>query len=611
MLRKLLGAFSVVALTLVVASSASAITVSELKALGLTDAQAQAIAAVLSASASQNTSVSTTAYTRDLTIGSTGSDVVALQDMLIANGNLVMPAGVSKGYFGALTKSSLMKYQTANGISPASGYFGPITRASIKVVSPGTPTTPGSSNSGDLKGGAGDIKSVDKTTSGTETTLGEGKTEDVLGFDIDSDNNSDLEITSIRVSIGAGSAGSTRLNRYLDEASIMMDGDEVGMVDVSDFSRDGATSTATISLKNAVIKADDTARFYVTLTATDSINDSDLDNTLSVVVDRIRFEDATGAILTENASGINESVDFDDSSADDDARVKSDSATRDAGLLKVEANTKSDDFDILSFKLDVDDQSSDLVVTEMKVVLSIKNASTTGALDVNKFLQELYLEVDGQNYDDYSYNDTSVAANATENITATFTIDEGDLEIAQGDIVDGVVWVVFGKQAGNYATSSTVKANVLGSDIIAENPEGDVFTVKGTANGEIQTAQISAATVDNFTWAVNNTGTLIDFFFTVEATDEDFAVLASSIASTTSGTATTSVGVLSLSTGDADTVSAGVSYEVLDGDTATFRVRYSLTGTNGTFREVKITSVAGQELPTNKQISPTATINVN
>jgi peptidoglycan hydrolase-like protein with peptidoglycan-binding domain len=98
-MKRILSAFAVVALTLVVAASANAET-----------------------------------YTRDLTIGSTGSDVVALQDMLVASGDLVMPAGVSKGYFGNLTKSALAKWQAANGVSPAAGYFGPVTMAKVKAL---------------------------------------------------------------------------------------------------------------------------------------------------------------------------------------------------------------------------------------------------------------------------------------------------------------------------------------------------------------------------------------------------------------------------------------------------------------------------------------------
>lgn len=73
-------------------------------------------------------------FTTDLTIGSTGADVVALQQMLIDAGLLMIPAPT--GYFGAMTKAALAKWQAAHGV-PATGYFGPLTRAAVAAA--GTP----------------------------------------------------------------------------------------------------------------------------------------------------------------------------------------------------------------------------------------------------------------------------------------------------------------------------------------------------------------------------------------------------------------------------------------------------------------------------------------
>ncbi|MFZ2038725.1 MAG: ice-binding family protein [Minisyncoccia bacterium] len=78
------------------------------------------------------TTTSTThRFNTDLTLGSTGNDVVELQKALVAKGLLVMPAGVSMGYFGNLTRLALINYQLENGITPAVGYFGPLTRTSL------------------------------------------------------------------------------------------------------------------------------------------------------------------------------------------------------------------------------------------------------------------------------------------------------------------------------------------------------------------------------------------------------------------------------------------------------------------------------------------------
>ena len=63
----------------------------------------------------------------DVSLGSRGGDVITLQTFLESRGLLLIPAGVAKGYFGPLTQSALMKYQSSVDV-PSTGYYGPITR---------------------------------------------------------------------------------------------------------------------------------------------------------------------------------------------------------------------------------------------------------------------------------------------------------------------------------------------------------------------------------------------------------------------------------------------------------------------------------------------------
>ena len=84
------------------------------------------------------TSAAVAAFKSDLTVGSLGSHVKALQEFLNAKGYTVASSGPgSPGNetteFGPLTKAALIKYQKAKGITPAVGYFGPITRAAINA----------------------------------------------------------------------------------------------------------------------------------------------------------------------------------------------------------------------------------------------------------------------------------------------------------------------------------------------------------------------------------------------------------------------------------------------------------------------------------------------
>ena len=93
------------------------------------------------------TPVSAETLNTNLTVGSRGADVAVLQQFLVSKGFLEMPAGVSYGYFGSLTRVAVVRWQRANGIVPAVGYFGPISRRAFAVEtattpSPSTPTSP-------------------------------------------------------------------------------------------------------------------------------------------------------------------------------------------------------------------------------------------------------------------------------------------------------------------------------------------------------------------------------------------------------------------------------------------------------------------------------------
>lgn len=77
---------------------------------------------------------STFFFANDLTIGSTGNDVVELQKLLISLGfpiPLLTSGAASYGYFGEETRAAVSAFQIAHGITPTAGYFGPITRAAI------------------------------------------------------------------------------------------------------------------------------------------------------------------------------------------------------------------------------------------------------------------------------------------------------------------------------------------------------------------------------------------------------------------------------------------------------------------------------------------------
>lgn len=86
-------------------------------------------------------------FTRDLELYSEGEDVRQLQRYLNQHGFIISSSGAGSlgsetDYFGPATQAALIKFQTANGISPAAGYFGPLTRKLINNSSISVPTAP-------------------------------------------------------------------------------------------------------------------------------------------------------------------------------------------------------------------------------------------------------------------------------------------------------------------------------------------------------------------------------------------------------------------------------------------------------------------------------------
>ena len=85
-------------------------------------AQVSALQAQLGAAQTGGSSYS---FTMNLTLGSKGSEVKALQQFLNSHGAQIAASGagspgMESEYFGALTKAALAKWQAANGVSPAS-----------------------------------------------------------------------------------------------------------------------------------------------------------------------------------------------------------------------------------------------------------------------------------------------------------------------------------------------------------------------------------------------------------------------------------------------------------------------------------------------------------
>ena len=291
---------SLVGMSLMVAPAHAQTTTTTTTTMTAAQLQAQIAALQAQLAAAQGGSMMTTPmFNTDLTIGSTGSDVSALQSWLISKG-FSIPAGAT-GYFGTQTQAAVAAYQAANGISPAAGYFGPITRAKVNAsasTSTGTTTTtttvagcaPGamySSTTGQacgtsttttgsttLSGGEGSINNF-QTVGASNVTLGTGASQQVYGFQFMA-GGSDLLVNRIYFAVSNPTLnGTTRPWNVFNTATLTNGaGQTVATVDATNqanWSEDGTLGNGNQIYRldfenvNQVVKENATQDYYLTL----------------------------------------------------------------------------------------------------------------------------------------------------------------------------------------------------------------------------------------------------------------------------------------------------------------------------------------------------------
>src|SRR3989339_1541758 len=231
-----------------------------------------AIMVVGFAAVSVNSASADCTITTTLRAGSVGAEVSCLQTIIGATADgkfgpmtkaavMAWQAGhglVADGVVGAMSRAALMGAPTGNfpaGCTSASGFSATTGVACNTGTSAGLPagcsstagyspltgtkcdSSTGSSSDGSLEGGAGSITLTAKSTYSNEEVVAGDEDVAVLGFEVEADDESDVEITSAKVEFfNSNTASSRRLEDYADSVSIFMGGEKVGEADADDFS---------------------------------------------------------------------------------------------------------------------------------------------------------------------------------------------------------------------------------------------------------------------------------------------------------------------------------------------------------------------------------------
>lgn len=601
------------------------------------------------------------AYMHSVTLkmGMSNASVMSLQQTLNMTSCKVAVTGAgSMGnetmYFGGLTLGAVKCFQVANGLV-ADGIVGPMTAAKLMAVTVGNPTQPGcpagalynsingapctsTSNfpagctsaagyspttgvkcdsnpstptpntDGPLKGGAGSI-TVEGTSDFTSEEVGEGEEEvEILGFEIEADDESDVEITSVKVELVQGTAADSEdLTDYAETVYIMMNGEVVGEADAEDFSENSDIWTKSISLDDAIVRMGETEEFSVAITALNNLDSGDIDtDAWTVDVLNVRFEDADGVVTTEDtdADSLEQSFDFADFASSADLEVKislsDEDDVNDAHVLNVDASDDTDDVEVLSFDVEADGDS-DIVIDEVPVVV------TTVGMNVLDGISRVTLWADGEELDSIAtedddtsdslvFTDLDFTIDAGDTVTFTVTVDINDLdatagsEVAEGDTIQ----VSVGADADWDIEDESGEA--VGTADITGTAAGDAHAIYDVGfNLELvsatETVQTNDTTADVGTFVIKYKVTAFDGDIyldntCVEDNDGSEVATATSYSVTNNGSNTSSC--VTTSTGDTD---GGTAFLIEEGTSETITLTVSVVPTADSFAQVKLEAI--------------------
>lgn len=491
-----------------------------------------------------------------LRVGSTGGDVMCLQSKI----------GVTAdGKFGPMTKAAVMAFQASHSLV-ADGVVGPATRAALMTVQLGTTypagctsnvgfsTTTGAScavdttlpagctstvgyspttgvkcdggttpvTPGTLTGGAGNAV-LTTTSVDVETDVAEGASENVLGFRVEADG-SDLRISNVKISLSndaydfssgtdfsTAGTGSKRIERYIDSVEILMGSEVVGSADADEFTKTGNLYTKNISISNAIVEEGSSNKeyFYVRFVAANNIDTNDLtSDSWDVRVDDVRFEDATGVVLTSNyTQTVANSIDFTSLATSGDVTIKAskDSTSPEAGNVEVSSSATTSDVVMLKFKLKA--EGTDMSFDSLKFTLNGTGATPAEAAteialyEGSTRLGDLSTLVEGAantlTLDDTFYIDQdetvtfTVKAKINKIATVTFLQGEG-LKVSLGALTGLIEVVDNGDTVTDLSGSASGETQYFYSEgINASNFSSSYVTTADSGLVKKQTYQVS------------------------------------------------------------------------------------------------------------------------
>lgn len=432
-------------------------------------------------------------FSTNLTVGSTGSDVVALQTWLIANGYSIpsiASGAAAKGYFGSQTLAAVKAYQTAKGI-PSTGFVGPLTRGALNagggvVVTPGVVTCPVGYNCTPTSGGApivstsgmeGQLKTFDLLGSVSSETVDENESgAKVLGFEFEAED-SDMTIDRVDVDFTAPASGSDDLADYIESVSLWLGSTKLATLSVNDADEDDDVFSFRFSGLKAVVQKDQTANMYVAVDAVNNVDSLDTGSwDVEIPADGIRATDSAGISDTYvSANVLEEDFTVGDSNGGElDITENNDSPN--GGIITVSEDNDTTDVTLLIIDLEADE--SDINIEQIPVSI-VANSGTS----ISSVVKSLKLVRGSTVLKSKSIPSTALS------IGYEVVFNDLDIDIEEGDVETlKIVADLNDLEVGSFDEGDSVYATTTGSDSSwsVEDANNDNVNPDGSVTGEAQ-----------------------------------------------------------------------------------------------------------------------------
>lgn len=539
-------------------------------------AQIQALTAQLNALKGGSTVSTGYVFSTNLTVGSKGADVSALQAKL----------GVSPatGYFGAITKAAVAAYQAEKGIN-ATGYVGPLTRAALNAAAPVvTPTTGGTTVTPVVTttGQEGTL-TLTSSNAGTASSLYEGDTQDaILGLKLEA-KTSDITVQRIKLDLGATSA---IYNKVLSKIYVKDGSNVIASSDLNSSTvvKEGGEYFITLTGFNVVVAKDTTKVLTIAVDVRPSVDSTERSvvRTIQTASSAVRGTDGAGInqYTSDTAGIVTKSFTINSTLVDSASlKISLNSASPAATTIIAADGTNNNEVDkVPGLIFNVKAEKDNVLINEMTV-------NATGTAVAAGEITAVYL-YDGSNEID---NTSTFAANGDarfSNVDLTVSKDTTKVLTVKFDV----------RNATTSAKTITVSVpSVTSTTVDAENSNGDTVTsafLSGSATADqlqVQTAgavyTFGSATLTKT--AIGNTASssyLASFNFKVGAQGSDLTV--ASTGAFVVGIYVNNVQVATTSAVYAKPTSGvtGTSpYTIADGAEATFVAEYSFTAPAGVY----------------------------